>query len=126
MFDPPSAGAILADAIRHLRDEVLPAVSGRPAFDVRLVLSALAIVEREMQAPRDADDIERAALKALLDSQETDLASLNRLLAERIEAGAFSTNDPALIRHLRGVAMAKLAVDQPGYGTYRHHLAREG
>lgn len=122
MRDDPTAPEILAAAIRHLRETVLPAVSGRAAFDLRVCLSALDLVARELAAPDD--DGERDALRGMLGT-DGDLDTLNRLLAERIEAGTIDAGDPALIDHLRGVTLAKLAVDQPTYAGYRRHLQRE-
>lgn len=124
MRDDPPAREILTAAIEHLRDVVLPAISGRPAFDLRVALSALDLVWRELASPPEGDAVELAALRTLLDA-EGDLDSLNRLLAERIAAGRIAADDPALLAHLHRTTLAKLAVDQPNYASYRRHLPSE-
>lgn len=122
MRDDPPAQAILAAAIDHLRATVLPTVSGRTAFDLRVALSALELIARELAAPEDGR--ERDDLRALLGA-DGDLDTLNRMLADHIETGEISTADPALIAHLRRTTLAKLAIDQPGYASYRRHIDAE-
>lgn len=122
MRDDPPAQAILAAAIQHLRDTVLPSVSGRTMFDLRVTISALTLVARELAAPDEA--WEHQALKSLLKA-DGDLISLNLLLAERIEAGTIQSDDPILLKHLRRVTLAKLAVDQPSYPGFRRHRKAE-
>ena len=56
---------------------------------------------------------------------DADLARLNQGLAERIASGALDASSPGLTEHLWRTTLAKLAVDQPGYDTYRRLLAAE-
>jgi uncharacterized protein DUF6285 len=50
---------------------------------------------------------------------------LNRALAERIASGEIDLATPGLSEHLWQTTMAKLAVDQPNYGSYKRELERK-
>ena len=125
MLDNPSATTILAAAITHLRAAVLPAVIDRTAFDLRVILSALDLVAREMAVGPGAATSEAASLSHLLGGCEGGLEELNRRLEANISAGLIAADDQALIAHLYAVTAAKLAVDQPGYASYQRHLKSE-
>ena len=58
MQDHPSPQAILAIAIAHLRENVLPSLDGRAKFDMRVTLGALHLVERTLTLTpaSDVDD----------------------------------------------------------------------
>ncbi len=68
---------------------------------------------------------EAEALQRLRDLLQADgsLDELNALLCRRIAAGELGLHTPALLRHLWRVTLDKLAVDQPGYDSYRRHRA---
>jgi len=57
----------------------------------------------------------------LLDMQGS-LDELNRALAGRIANGEMDLQTPGLSDHLWQTTMAKLAVDQPNYASYRREL----
>jgi hypothetical protein len=121
MQDHPSALETLDVAISHLRDNVLPGLEGRAAFDLRVTLNALGLVRRTLALTPESDPAERARLSALL-GEEGDLETLNRVLCARIRSGEMDLSTPALARHLRATALEKLAVDQPGYSAYRRAI----
>jgi hypothetical protein len=50
------------------------------------------------------------------------LGELNRVLAERIAKGEVDLQTPGLSEHLWQTTMAKLAVDQPNYASYKREL----
>lgn len=52
-------------------------------------------------------------------SAASHLAALNRRLCTEIAAGRLGLDSPELIEHLWLTTLAKLAVDQPRYETYR-------
>ncbi|MGE0743472.1 MAG: DUF6285 domain-containing protein [Hyphomonadaceae bacterium] len=118
MQDHPPPARILEIAIAHLREAVLPALSGRAAFDMRVTLGALGLVQRALMLTPASDAAEQARLQDLL-GQHGDLDALNRLLCASIEAGEMNADTPGLREHLRQTAMEKLAVDQPTYSAYR-------
>ena len=123
MQDHPSPQAVLAIAIVHLRDNVLPGLHGRAKFDMRVTIGALQLVERSLTLTPASDAAERARLEALLSETGT-LEDLNRMLCVRIREGACDLDTPGLAAHLRVTAMEKLAVDQPNYSAYRRALTR--
>lgn len=53
------------------------------------------------------------------------LAPLNQALAEQLAQGRLGLDSPGLADHLWATTLAKLAVDQPGYDTYRRATAQE-
>lgn len=118
MQDNPPPTHILDIAIAHLRDNVLPNLDGRAAYDLRVTLSALELSRRSIALSPASDAAERARLAALL-GQDGDLETLNRELCARITSGALDLGAPALAAHLRMTALEKLAVDQPTYSAYR-------
>lgn len=118
MQDHPSAIAVLDIAIAHLRDNTLPDLKGRAAFDMRVTLNALQLVRRTLALTPESDAAERARLEALL-GEAGDLYGLNRALCARIESGEMDLATPGLAAHLRATALEKLAVDQPTYSAYR-------
>lgn len=123
MYDPPEAGELLAAVRNFLEKQALPALEGHTAFHARVAINALAIVERQLahSVPQEAAEAER--LVALL-GQEGDLESQNRELCRRIRSGAIDADAAGLSEHLWETTLAKLAVDQPKYASYRRVLER--
>jgi hypothetical protein len=124
MQDKPSPHELLEGVIRFLRDTALPHLEGRNAYDARIAASLLQTVQRQMAKEREDEAAERESLQRLLDSRSTDLDELQRTLCEQITTASIAWDDPRLLDHLRAVTLAKLAVDQPGYSTYRRVLQR--
>ena len=138
MQDTPSPPFLLAAVARFLRDEAIPAL-GRTgesalAYQARVAANMLDIAGRELLLSPSADAEELARLRQLvgdaaLDDVQADadagLSRLNQRLAERIASGALDAGSPGLTEHLWRTTLAKLAVDQPGYDTYRRLLAAE-
>lgn len=124
MQDRPTPTELLEAVAAFLREQVVPAVDGTLAFHARVAANALDIARRELLADADAQqaDGERASLQALLDSSEPDLDALQRTLCRRIADGALDLATPGLADHLWRSTRAKLAVDQPGYGSYLRSL----
>jgi Domain of unknown function (DUF6285) len=125
MQDQPDATTILKHAIAHLRQAVLPTVTDRAAFDLRVCLSALELVSRELAIDPMAVETEAEQLRTLLGASERNLSTLNQMLVERIESGTLGADCIELIEHLYRSTMAKLAVDQPNYSSYKRHAASE-
>ena len=129
MQDSPKPEHLLAAVARFLRDEAGPALgrSGQDAlaYNARVAANMVDIVSRQWQLALAADAVELAQLRALLDDPAStdDLARLNQRLAEHIEQGDLGIDHPALTEHLWRTTLAKLAVDQPSYATYRQALA---
>ena len=118
MNDAPAPAQLLAAVAAFLRDEAVPALQGAAAYQARVAANMLDVARRQLElAPAQATD-ELGRLSALLGA-DGDLGTLNRLLCERIAAGELTPQTPGLAEHLWRTTLAKLAVDQPGYATYR-------
>jgi hypothetical protein len=123
MYDQPEAAELLAAVRKFLEERALPALEGHTAFHARVAVNALAIVERQLEQAPAQQAAEAERLTALL-GQEGDLDTQNRELCRRIRAGALDAATPGLREHLWETTLAKLAVDQPKYASYRRALAR--
>jgi hypothetical protein len=122
MQDQPSPSEILAAAAAFLRTPVKPESAGHAAFIAKVTSNALDIARRELDLAPAEDAAELARLKALLKIDGT-LFELNRLLSERLAQGVIDLRTPGVAEHLWTTTMAKLAVDQPTYSSYRAELA---
>lgn len=87
---------------------------GRHAFLARVADNARALLSREAALGETAEAEERARLSALLDAEGDD-RDLNGRLCEALRLGQIAPRDPALLAHLRATAIARIAIDQPGY-----------
>jgi hypothetical protein len=127
MHDAPSPAQIADAAARFLRERAAGALrAGAPdehaAYLARVVANLLEVAGRQLAEPPGVADEERARLLALLGRPDDDactLAELNCELAGRIGAAELGLQTPGLAAHLWQVTLAKLAVDQPSYSTYR-------
>lgn len=118
MTDRPTKAELLEAVREFLAEQLGPKLAGADAFYARVAANMLAIVERELELGPEAQAAEQARLEALL-GETGELDALNKLLCKAIRSGALDIDDPALRAHLRETTLAKLAVDQPGYETYR-------
>jgi hypothetical protein len=123
MVNPPSAGQLLEAVSAFLRDEALPALQGAAAYKARVAASVLDIVRRELALAPDAQAREVQALREILGEPNGTTDALTHALCERIAADAIDLNTPGLSDFLWQITLDKLAVDQPGYDTYRAALA---
>jgi hypothetical protein len=123
VYDKPTAAELVGAVRDFLEQQAMPALEGRAAFHARVAANALGIVQRQLElAPAD-EAAERARLLALL-GRDGPLDAQNRELCRRIRAGEIGAHTPGLKEHLRETTLAKLAVDQPRYESYRRALAR--
>ena len=122
MQDSPDPAQLLAAVTRFLRDDAGPALAragdNAGAYQARVAANMLAIAGRQAALAPAQAEAEQARLQALL-GQTAGLAALNQQLAERIASGEIGLDHPGLMHHLWHTTLAKLAVDQPGYDTYR-------
>jgi len=118
MNDAPTPAQLLAAVAAFLRDEALPALQGATAYQARVAANMLDIARRQLELAPALEAAELDRLRSLLGT-DGDLAALNRLLCERIAAGTVTLATPGLADHLWRTTLAKLAVDQPGYDTFR-------
>lgn len=106
----------LIEAVAGFLAELEPELNGRRAFHAKVAQNALAIVAREMaQAPQAR---ERALLAGVM-SGDGDLDALRARLCADLRAGAKGVETPGLVDALLSVALAKCAVDNPRYSTFK-------
>jgi Domain of unknown function (DUF6285) len=121
MQDEPTPEELIKAVADFLRNELAPEISGHNAFKLRVSINALDLVMRQLalQEGSDAAGVER--LSNLL-GMRGPLGEINRVLADRIAKGELDLRTPGLAEHLWQTTMAKLAVDQPNYASYRREL----
>jgi len=121
MQDEPTPTELIKAVADFLRNEIAPVIKGHNAFKLRVGINALDLVTRQLALEPDSDAAEAARLSQLLDMQGS-LDELNRALAGRIANGEMDLQTPGLSDHLWQTTMAKLAVDQPNYASYKREL----
>ncbi len=118
MLDRPSAEDLLKAVVRFMRDELMPSLQGAAAFKTRVAANALELVGREIAGKDAAQSAETARLVALLGHEGT-LDALNRELCAAIRGGEITLATPGVSDHLWRTTLDKLAIEQPGYASYR-------
>jgi hypothetical protein len=121
MQSTPPAADIVASVISFLQDVAVPGLSGRDAFDAKVAVRALGIVQRHLALADPSQAREMRGLQLLLPQQEGSVEILTELLCEGIRQGHVDLNTPGLADHLWNVTLDKLAIDQPTYPAYRAH-----
>lgn len=118
MHDKPEPQEILAAASEIIRGSLLPALPPELAFNARVLANALDLVARQITEPEStaADDHARLSLLLGEDGPEDELTAE---LARRLESRDIPLNDRAVTNYLWHRTLAKLAVDQPRYPSYR-------
>jgi len=121
MQDEPTPTELTAAVADFLRDEIAPVIKGHNAFKLRVAINALDLVTRQLALEQGSDAGEAARLTQMLGADGS-LLELNRALADRIANGEADLRTPGLAEHLWQTTMAKLAVDQPNYASYKREL----
>jgi hypothetical protein len=124
MQDEPTPTELTKAVADFLRSDITPMISGHNAFKLRVAINALELVVRQLTLQQGSNGTEAARLAKLL-GIEGSLLEQNRALAERIAKGEVDLQTPGLPEHLWQTTMAKLAVDQPNYGSYNRELERK-
>jgi hypothetical protein len=123
MQDEPTPTELIKAVTDFLRNEITPEIKGHNAFKLRVGINALDLVTRQLTLQQDGDTAELARLKTLLGADGS-LADLNRALADKIAGGEADLETPGLADHLWQTTLAKLAVDQPNYGSYKREVGK--
>jgi Domain of unknown function (DUF6285) len=124
MQDEPTPGELTKAVADFLRNDVAPNLSGHQAFRLRVAINMLDLVTRQLAQESDSDAAEAARLVNLL-GIDGSLLELNRALSEKIASGEMDLSTPGLADHLWQTTLAKLAVDQPNYGSYKREVERD-
>jgi len=118
MQDPPTVTELLDATAAFLRDVAVPQLSGHASFHARVAANALDLIKRELELRPTAERNEHTRLQSLLHT-EGSLDELNALLSRRIAAGDLDLQTPGVAEHLWATTLAKVAIDQPTYASYR-------
>jgi hypothetical protein len=121
MQDRPHPESLVAATADFLNHEILPLTEGARAFHLRVAINALDLVTRQLKLANRSDTDEVRRLEMLLCRQGS-LEYLNRALCDLIARGDVTLATPGLKDHLWATTIAKLAVDQPNYASYRRTL----
>jgi len=124
MQDEPTPIELTRAAADFLRNEITPMISGHNAFKLRVAINILDLVTRQMTLEGESDAAEAGRLVSLLGADGS-LMDLNRALAGRIASGKFDLTTPGLKDHLWRTTLAKLAVDQPNYASYKRETGKK-
>ena len=119
----PTALELVAAVRGFLEQEVASQLTGATAFNLRIAVNVLAIVERELAAEDDSAAA-TARLGALLAADPgLGREALEEKLVAALRSGAFGLASPGLLTHLRADAVRQLGIDNPRYGSYRRETA---
>ncbi|HWZ40373.1 MAG TPA: DUF6285 domain-containing protein [Bradyrhizobium sp.] len=118
MQDEPTPIELTRAVADFLRNDVTPMISGHNAFKLRVAINILDLVTRQLTLEDGGAAAEADRLAKLL-GMEGSLIEQNRALAEKIAKGEVDLATPGLSEHLWQTTLAKLAVDQPNYASYR-------
>ena len=125
MHDQPSINELVGVVRDFLLNHAMPQLKDHAAFHARVSANALGIVERQLALGPKQEKDEIESLKKLLGRDGT-LDELNRALCKSIKEGEIGLESPGLVDHLWETTLAKVAVDQPKYATYRKTLSEHG
>jgi Domain of unknown function (DUF6285) len=124
MQDEPTPIELTKAVADFLRNDITPMISGHNAFKLRVAINILDLVTRQLTLEDGSATAEADRLAKLLGMQGS-LIEQNRALAERIASGEVDLATAGLSEHLWRTTLAKLAVDQPNYASYKRELGRE-
>ncbi len=108
--------ATLVKAVAAFIGEIEGQLSGRQAFHAKVAANALAIVARELALKPQA--AEAAALGGFL-GHDAGVDKLRAELCGRLRMGTLTPETPGLIEALTEATLAKAAVDNPRYATFK-------
>jgi Domain of unknown function (DUF6285) len=125
MQDEPTPIELTKAVADFLRSDITPMISGHNAFKLRVAINILDLVTRHLTLTEGSEAAEAERLAKLLGASGA-LIEQNRVLAERIAKGELDLATPGLADHLWQTTLAKLAVDQPNYASYKRETGRDG
>jgi Domain of unknown function (DUF6285) len=124
MQDEPTPIELTKAVADFLRSDIAPMITGHNAFKLRVAINALDLVTRQLTLAEDSNAAEAGRLAKLLGASGA-LIEQNRALAEKIAKGEVDLATPGLADHLWQTTLAKLAVDQPNYASYKREVGRK-
>ncbi|WP_420605505.1 DUF6285 domain-containing protein [Novosphingopyxis sp.] len=113
----PSSAEILQVVAHFLKETVAPQLGEADRFYALVAANGVQTVRREIELGGVADAAALNRLRALLESPDGELATLNETLSARIADGTLPMHDPGLCAHLVATALDEAAIDQPRHPT---------
>lgn len=117
----PTPFELTAAVREHLEEKLAPKLAGYQAYQAKVAANALGILQRECRQGGVARSQEQTRLSELL-AKQAGLNELNRELVEAIKTGERQWRDAAVLEHLWLTTLDRIAIDQPGYASYRRIL----
>jgi Domain of unknown function (DUF6285) len=124
MQDEPTPTELTKAVAAFLRQDIAPQISGHSAFKLRVAINMLDLVTRQLTLEQASNAAETARLTELL-GIDGSLLELNRALSDKIAKGEVDRKTPSLADHLWQTTLAKLAVDQPNYASYKREVGEK-
>jgi hypothetical protein len=121
MIDAPHGADMLDAVARLLRDTLIPQLPADTVFQARVAANAVDLVAREIRLGAAAQTDATTRLKVLL-TLDASLPELEAELASRIREGQAGADTPGLMDHLWATTLAKMAIDQPSYASYKREI----
>jgi len=112
----PSAAVLLGTIREYLQQQVQPVLAGAAAYQNRVAVNLLKVLEREFLLAGTMSDSRRSRLSQYL-GLAGDLQDLDAELCRRIRDGRCDPQDKALLDMLDEFAVARLEIDNPAYPT---------
>ena len=119
----PTAPELVAAVRGFLEQEVASELTGARAFNLRIAVNVLAIVERELAAEDDSAAATARLGALLIEDPALGREALEEKLMAVLRSGALGLASPGLLTHLRADAVRQLGIDNPRYGSYRRETA---
>lgn len=116
MREQPTGESLLHTAREVLKNRILPLLQGDARRDLLMVMNAMGIAQRELQADVVPGEVEQQSLEKLLGQPVENLVQANRLLAQNIRQGMADPGREgraAVLAHLRQVGIHRLQASNP-------------
>lgn len=117
---PHSADLVLA-VKHHLEQQVLSQLKGNDAFQLRVALHTLAIIERELRQTLEEQSEHANSLENHLEelTSQKDIFLAEKTLIENIKSGKWDEHNTELMQYLKEITLQQLALNNP---LYQHEL----
>ncbi len=114
----PSVIELVQTLSQFMQQQLAPQLTGAVAYNTRIALNVLAMIERELTLGESLEQAEIQRLSQLL-GETGDKLELNKQLIGKIQKEELDYSSQALMDHLYQTALGKLAIDNPRYASYQ-------
>ena len=121
MPSQPEPREILEAAAAFVRDELVAALPASLSYKARVLGNALDLVARQLSAGNE--DAPTEGLSELLPEADPGEENTEKALANLIDGSSISIEDSRLLDQLWRWTLARIAIDQPSYASFRLEVA---